>query len=248
MKFILATKSHMTQTHDETGAVVPLTVLSAGPCVVTQVKTNDKDGYTAIQFGYGERRRISRALKGHTKGLFNGKDGRGFQYLREARVSSANGVERGRMVDVTSFVPGDTIQVTAWSKGRGFTGVVKRHHFHGHPPTHGHKDQERMPGSIGAGGNQHVFKGVRMAGRMGNEQVTVKNLKIVAVDAEKGLLLVHGAVPGSRSGLVIVQGEGEMVLKKIDNGSSEAVLSAEKGSLEKTEESEIKNQESDGAL
>lgn len=213
MKFILAKKSHMTQTHDQQGAVVPLTVLSAGPCVVTQVKTREKDGYSAIQFGYGERRRASRAERGHAKGVFAGKDGRGFQHVREARIAATDGVERGNMIDVSLFSPGDTVQVTAFSKGRGFTGVVKRHHFHGHPPTHGHKDQERMPGSIGAGGNQHVFKGVRMAGRMGNEQVTVKNLNVISVDAEKKLLILRGAVPGARNGLVIVQGEGDMAFK-----------------------------------
>lgn len=205
MKFILAKKSHMTQTHDQHGAAVPLTVLHADPCVVTQIKTREKDGYSAIQYGTGERRRASRAARGHAKGVFAGKDGRGFEQLKEARVESTDGVTRGSTVDVSQFVPGDVVQVTAWSKGRGFTGVVKRHHFHGHPPTHGHKDQERMPGSIGAGGNQHVFKGVRMAGRKGNEQVTVKNLKVVSIDPEKGILTLKGAVPGARNGFVIVQ-------------------------------------------
>ena len=223
MKYILGTKREMTQVHDEKGAVKPVTVLAVGPCTVTQVKTNEKDGYTAIQFGFGEKRSVSRALRGHAKGVFTGKDGRGFKFLKEARCEKVDGVERGSSVDIASFIVGEKIQVTAWSKGRGFTGVVKRHHFHGHPSTHGHKDQERMPGSIGAGGNQHVFKGMRMAGRMGNDQVTVKNLEVVSVDPEKGLLMVRGAVPGSRNGLVIVQGSGDMTFTKLggDNTASD---------------------------
>lgn len=233
MKFLLAKKLHMTQAHDANGAVVPLTVLSAGPCVVTQIKTADTDGYSAIQFGFGERRRASRAVRGHEKGVFTGKDGRGFQYLKEARVAS-DGVERGSVIDVSMFVPGDTVQVTAWSKGRGFTGVVKRHHFHGHPPTHGHKDQERMPGSIGAGGVQHVFKGVRMAGRTGNQQVTVKNLSVIAVDAEKRLLTLKGAVPGARNGFVIVRGEGEMKFKGESRITNHESLKEEKEVLADT--------------
>lgn len=226
MKFILGRKQEMTQVHSANGAVKPVTVLRVGPCFVTQIKTVEKDGYTATQFGYAEKRNVSRALRGHEKGIFTGKDGRGFQFIKELRGDAANDAARGSGVTASSFVAGDIVQVTAWSKGRGFTGVVKRHHFHGHPTSHGHKDQERMPGSIGAGGNQHVFKGLRMAGRMGNEQVTVKNLEVVSVDAEKGLIMVKGAVPGCRNGLVIVQAPGEMSYESPASAQAETAPAA----------------------
>lgn len=243
MKYILGTKLAMTQVHDEKGAVKPVTLLSVGPCIVTQVKTHTKDGYNAIQFGFGEKRSLSRALRGHMKGAFMGKDGRGFKFLKEARVKTVDGIERGSSIDVSSFTIGDTVQVTAWSKGRGFTGVVKRHHFHGHPTTHGHKDQTRMPGSIGAGGNQHVFKGLRMAGRMGNEQVTVKNLEVVAIDSEKGILTIKGAVPGSRNGLVIIRGDGEMIFKNTSD-QTEAPGEEKKEDTGQLDESRITDNES----
>ncbi len=199
MKCILGIKKDMTQIWDESGAVVPVTRIQAGPCTVVQVKTEERDGYRAIQVGFGKRRKISRALQGHLKGLD------AFRYLHEFRVSEGEETERGKTFDVSVFEKGDKVDVRSHSKGRGFQGVVKRHGFHGSPASHGHKDQLRMPGSIGATEPARVFKGTRMAGRMGGEQVCVKNMEVIAVDPDKGILLVKGAVPGARGSLVIIQ-------------------------------------------
>lgn len=197
----------MTQIWDEKGKVVPVTVIAAGPCYVSQIKTKDQDGYVAVQIGYGARKRLTKPMKGHLKDLPQ------LRWLREVRCSASGGsgasdqeLKRGKVIDVNQFAPGDMVKVTGVSKGKGFQGVVKRHHFHGHPPTHGHKDQERMPGAIGAGGVQHVFKGTRMAGHMGSERVSVRGLKVVAVDKEKNQLLVKGAVPGARGSLIMITG------------------------------------------
>ncbi len=205
MKFILGTKLHMTQKFREDGSVVPMTAISAGPVTVTQVK-GDKDGYSAVQVGYGHKKTLSKSVTGHLKNLAN------FRWLKEFRLTEA--VERGQQIDVSTFNVGDIIEVTGWSKGKGFQGVVKRHGFHGSPKTHGHKDQVRMPGSIGAGEPQHVFKGKRMAGRMGNDQVTLKKLEVMEVDTEKNIIYVKGAIPGARNGLIMISGEGELKLRQ----------------------------------
>ena len=203
MKCILGKKIEMTQTWTETGRVVPVTVIEAGPCTVTGVRSLEKDGYEAVQLGWGAKKHLTKPMKGHLKEL------PAVRWLREVRchVSGVSGAEmkRGAVIDVSMFAPGDKVKVIGVSKGKGFQGVVKRHHFHGHPPTHGHKDQERMPGAIGAGGVQHVFKGTRMAGRMGGARVTVRGLTVVAVDKEKNRLLIKGAVPGARNGFVMIQ-------------------------------------------
>lgn len=187
----------MTQTWTEKGRVVPVTVIEAGPCIVTQVKTKEDDGYEAVQIGFGFKKKETKPMKGHLKEL------PALRTLREFRGAPGE-MKRGDTLDVSVFAPGDTVKVTGISKGKGFQGVVKRHGFHGHPPTHGHKDQERMPGAIGAGGVQHVRKGQRMAGRMGGDRVTVSNLKIVAVDKETNRLLVKGAVPGARNSFLMI--------------------------------------------
>ena len=209
MKFILGKKQQMTQRYTNSGAVSPVTFLLCGSNTVTQVKIADTDGYSALQLGHGEKKKVSQAARGHAQGVFPGRDGRGFQFLREVRQENVAGINRGDIADLSMFVVGEKVTVIGTSKGRGFAGVVKRHHFHGHPTTHGHKDQERMPGSIGAGGNQHVFKGVRMAGRMGAERVTVKNLEVIEIHPEQGILVVKGAVPGARNSLVMVCAPGE---------------------------------------
>ncbi|MBI4281553.1 50S ribosomal protein L3 [Candidatus Uhrbacteria bacterium] len=202
MKFILAKKLHMTQVWKDE-KIVPVTVLEAGPCVVSQVKTKAKDGYDAVQVAFSKRRRYTKPVAGHLKDL----DGT-FRFLREFRFrKEAPTMQRGEQITLTQFAEGDNVRVTATSKGKGFAGVVKRHHFAGHPHTHGHKDQERMPGSIGSrrvrGGP--IEKGKRMAGHMGVDRVTVKNLLVLKVDAEKRHLYVKGAVPGARNALVMVQ-------------------------------------------
>lgn len=196
MKVILGKKLQMTQKFLPDGTVVPVTAVQAGPCIITQVKTAEQDGYLAIQLGFGEKKKVAKPQAGHLKDLPT------VAVMREFRLPTADSLgelKRGDTVTVESFAEGDVIMVTGVSKGRGFQGVVKRHGFHGSPKTHGHKDQLRMPGSIGSGGVQHVLKGVRMAGRMGGKQVTVKNLTIAGIDAAKNILYIAGAVPGARN-------------------------------------------------
>lgn len=206
MKFILATKEKMTRVFADDGRAYAATILAADPVVVTQVKTKDgKDGYAAVQVGAGERRakNISKPVLGHTKG-------KGYEAIREFR--GAEGAAAGDTIDAAVFAVGDIVQVSGITKGKGFAGVVKRHGFHGGPRSHGQKHTERSPGSIGgsngrAGGR--VAKGMKMAGRMGADRVTVRNLKVLAVDAKAGEIIVSGAVPGRRGTLLEVVGGGE---------------------------------------
>lgn len=201
MKFILAKKENMTRIFGEDGRAYAGTILTADPVVVTQVKTKEgKDGYAAIQLGQGERRakNISKPVLGHTKG-------KGYEAIREFRTENAATV--GDTIDASIFSVGDTVQVSGVTKGKGFAGVVKRHGFHGGPRTHGQKHTERSPGSIGGSGGRaggRVAKGMRMAGRMGSDRVTVRNLKVLAVDAKEGKIIVSGAVPGRRGTLLEV--------------------------------------------
>ncbi len=195
MKFIIGEKLEMSQVFAPDGTVIPVTLVKAGPCVVTQVRTTEKDGVNAIQLGFRETKNLTKPEAGHLKDLPQ------LQVLRDFSLDQPVDMKRGDAVEASQFVPGDTVLVVGQSKGKGFQGVVKRHHFHGHPTSHGHKDQERMPGSIGAGGVQHVMKGRRMAGRMGDDRVTVKNLKVVEV-REGGILAIKGAVPGARHSIL----------------------------------------------
>lgn len=191
----------MTQFFDEEGQVSPATLIQAGPVKVVQVKTSDKDGYEAVQVGYGEQKetRLNKSVKGHLK------DHGSFKHLKEFRVSGTE-MKEGDTIEVSVFEPGDTIAVTGTSKGKGFQGGVKRHGFSGGRRSHGQKHSEREPGSIGAGGVQRVFKGTRMAGRMGGDTITVKNLKVLSVDGENGNILIKGAIPGRRGSLVTIIG------------------------------------------
>ena len=196
MKYILATKEHMTQIFDEDGVVHVGTVLKAGPVTVTQVKTTEKDGYQAVQVGYGFKRPalVTKPMKGHLKELGS------FRYLREFPVTE--GAEVGQTTDVSAFAAGDKVVVAGISKGKGFQGVVKRHGFHGGPRTHGQKHSEREPGSIGGGLRTRVPKGMRMAGRMGSDRVSVKGLKVLHVDPKTNTIIISGAVPGRRGTLI----------------------------------------------
>lgn len=235
--------------------VIGATKVQAGPCPVVQLKAiAGKDGYAAVQLGYGERKEknIKKAQTGHLKkaGIVS-KDGKNnLKYLREFR-DEANDLQVGDMVDVSTFEAGDVIKVTGTSKGKGFQGGVRRHGWHGHNTTHGTKDQVRTSGSIGAGGIQHVLKGMRMPGRMGNEQVTTANLKIVQVDQANNILYVSGAVPGARNGLVLISGEGELKIKKIDDSkqatenTETAVETAAETVAEVKEEVEVKENEAE---
>ncbi|TAL49332.1 50S ribosomal protein L3 [Patescibacteria group bacterium] len=202
MKFLLAKKQKMTQVFSDEGKVIPVTVLSANPSVVTQVKTKERDGYIAVQLGFGVRKekRIPKPERGHFKGLGNFAQVKEFSSRGEPMELNV-----GDKIDVSIFSPGDTVAVSAISKGKGFQGVVRRHGFAGGSRTHGQKHSEREPGSIGGGLRTRVPKGMRMAGRMGGERVTVKNLTVVQVDPEQNLLLVGGAVPGRKGTLVEIR-------------------------------------------
>lgn len=205
MKFILGEKKNMSQVFDEKGNAHPVTILSAGPVVVTQVKTKDKDGYEAIQVGYGEKKakNINKAITGHLKGLGN------FRFLRELKIEDAkeaSGIKAGDKFDLSVFKEGDNITVSSVSKGKGFQGVVKRHGFKGGPRSHGQKHSEREPGSISQGLRTSIRSGMRMAGRMGGNRVTVKNLKVMQIDPQNNTLLLKGAVPGRRGTMVEIRG------------------------------------------
>ena len=199
MKFILATKENMTEYFSPDGAVVPVTILNAGPITVTRIFSKAKDGYNSVQVGFGvqKKQRISKGSAGAMKGGF-------YKTLKEFRMKPADKVDvkEGDSIDVSVFTPGDLLQISSVSKGKGFQGVVKRHGFHGGPRTHGQKHSEREPGSIGGGLRTHVPKGMRMAGRMGSDRITQKNLKVVSIDKENNIMLIKGAIAGKRGSLV----------------------------------------------
>ena len=200
MKALLGTKIGMTQILQEDGVAIPVTLIQAGPCTVTQVKTVEKDGYDAVQLGFGSGKNLSNAVAGHVKAA-----GVTPKYIREFRdVEMSDDVKVGSQFDVTSFEVGEHIDVTGTSKGKGFAGNVKRNNFTTSKKTHGGNGYARKPGSIGSMYPQKVFKGKRMAGRMGAEQVTVKNLVVALVDKENNLIGVKGAVPGPRRSLVVL--------------------------------------------
>lgn len=204
MKGILGRRLGMTQIFDEQGVVTPVTIIEAGPCFVTQVRTPERDGYSAIQLGFGEvkPKRLTRGELNHLR-----KNGLpALRYLREIRMNDTSEYKEGDRITVDIFKPGDYVDVTGTSKGRGFQGGVKRHGFGGGPKTHGQSDRLRAPGAIGSGTTPgRVYKGTRMAGHMGNVRVTVQNLRVVQVYPEQNLIAVRGAVPGPKNGLVIIR-------------------------------------------
>ncbi|MFA5839114.1 MAG: 50S ribosomal protein L3 [Candidatus Margulisiibacteriota bacterium] len=192
---LLGKKVGMTQLFDQTGNVVPVTVLEAGPCTVIQIKTKEKDGYNAIQLGFGFKKKISKPEKGHLKESTS-------RYLREFKVSDPSQFQVGQQIGVDLFSIGDKIVVSGTSIGKGFQGTIKRHHHHRGPMSHGSKSH-RIPGSIGAGTTPgRVYKGRKMAGRMGGDKVTSKNVKVIDVILDKNLLLIKGAVPGKKGNLI----------------------------------------------
>jgi large subunit ribosomal protein L3 len=204
MKFTLGIKQNMTQLFDEAGKVYPVTVLSTGPVTVTNIRTPEKNGYKAVQVGFGTRseKNINKAQKGQFGTLGN------FQVVKEFRIPKGQDVSFniGDKLDLSSFKEGDVVRVSSVSKGKGFQGVVKRHGFKGGPRTHGQKHSEREPGSISGGLRTTLRKGMRMAGRMGSDRVTVKNLELVQINPEAGLIMVKGAVPGRRGTVVEIRG------------------------------------------
>lgn len=198
-KFILGKKIQMSQIFRD-HKVIPVTKIQAGPCLVVQIKTEEKDGYQAVQLGFENKKQSTKPLIGHLKKAGN-KDQTYNKYLKEFRVKKTN-LKPGDKIKVDIFQSGDKVKVIGTSKGKGFQGVVKRHGFHGSPASHGHKDQLRMPGSSGATGPARVFKGKKMPGRMGGKQVTVKILEVIDVISGENLLLIKGAVPGTRNSLL----------------------------------------------
>jgi large subunit ribosomal protein L3 len=197
---LLGRKLGMTQVFDDAGVVHAVTVIEAGPVVVTQVKSAAKDGYAAVQVGYGDKKHSNKPMRGHLKKLGD------FRLLREFRASGDGEYSVGDKVGVDLFTEGELVDVTSVSRGRGFAGGVRRHNFRGGPKTHGQSDRHRAPGSIGSGTTPgRVYKGQRMAGHMGSAQVTSKNLRVIAKDEAKGLLLVEGSVPGATNATVRVQ-------------------------------------------
>ena len=204
IKGVLGTKLGMTQVFADDGKMVPVTVVAAGPCVVTAVRTPDADGYAAVQFGYGEidPRRVNKPEAGHF--MRAGVTPR--RYLVELRTDNASDYTLGQEVTAETFEAGELVDVTARSKGKGFAGVIKRHGFKGLGASHGTQKKHRAPGSIGGCATPgRVFKGVRMAGRMGGVRTTALNLTVHGVDTDRGLLLIKGAVPGANGGLVLVR-------------------------------------------
>ncbi len=197
---ILGRKSGMTTVFTPEGTAVAATVVEAGPCFVTQLRTPEKEGYSAVQLGFEESRRLSKPERGHLKGLPP------LKHLREFTLGDETSPAVGDKIDVGMFQPGDRVDVIGTSKGKGFAGVVKRHHFAGGPKTHGQSDRNRAPGSIGATTTPgRVFKGMRMAGHMGNKRITVKNLLVLRAEPERNLLVLEGAVPGARTGLLMIR-------------------------------------------
>ncbi len=200
---IIGRKLGMTQIFRDNGKAEAVTAIEAGPCTVTQVKTAAKEGYNAVQLGFGEVKRLNSPQRGHLKELEQ------FRYLREFRVADIEGVQVGDKVDVSLFKTGDLVDVSGVSKGKGFAGVVKRYHFAGGPKTHGQSDRHRAPGSIGAGTSPgRVLKGKRLPGHMGNRKVTVRHLEVVEADPARNLLLIKGAVSGGSNGLLLIEKSG----------------------------------------
>ena len=201
---LIGKKIGTTQVFRENGEAVSVTALRAGPCTVTQVKAVATDGYESVQVGYEEVRGLNKPRKGHLE-----RTGKLFRYLREFQASNTSEIEVGDEIGVDLFEQGDKVDAIGLSKGRGFAGGVKRHGFHGGPKTHGQSDRHRAPGSIGAGSTPgRVLKGLRMAGHMGNERVTVRNLEVFSSDSERNLLLLEGAVPGARNSVVLIRKVG----------------------------------------
>ena len=198
---IIGRKLGMTQVFDENGRLEAVTAVSAGPCFVTQIKTQEKDGYYAVQLGYGEAKRLNSPEKGHLKGA-----GKQVQHLMEIRVEAPTALKVGQTLDARLFKKGDKDDIIGISKGKGFAGGVKRYHFRGGPKTHGQSDRHRAPGSVGGTTSPgRVYKGTRMAGHMGNRRVTALNIEVAQADAGRNIVLLKGAVPGAEDAIVLIR-------------------------------------------
>jgi len=210
MKALLGTKIGMTQLISEDGKAVPVTIIKAGPVTVTQVKTVESDGYNAVQVGFEEGKNLSKAVAGHLKAADVTP-----KYIREFRITDmSEELTIGKTFDVTEFELGDVVDATGTSKGKGFAGTIKRHNFERHKKSHGGKGNVRKPGSIGSMYPQKVFKGKRMAGRMGHDTVTVQNLVVSYIDVENNLIGLKGAIPGPKRGLIVINALRKIPAKK----------------------------------
>ncbi len=204
LRGFLGKKIGMSRVFKEDGRVVPVTMIQAGPCAITQIKTNESDGYEAVQLGFDPVKKLNRPKAGHFRGNPLTR------HLREVPADDVAKFNLGQQVKVDIFEPGELVDVIGKSKGRGFAGVMKRHGFGGGPRTHGQSDRARAPGSIGGGTTPgKVFKGLKMAGHMGNERITVKNLEVVQVDLERNLLFLKGGVPCAPNGLLLIRRTGK---------------------------------------
>ena len=198
---IIGRKLGMTQVFDENGRLEAVTAVSAGPCFVTQIKTQEKDGYYAVQLGYGEAKRLNSPEKGHLKGA-----GKQVQHLMEIRVEAPTALKVGQTLDASLFKKGDKVDIIGISKGKGFAGGVKRYHFRGGPKTHGQSDRHRAPGSVGGTTSPaRVYKGQRMAGHMGNRRVTALNVEVAQADTGRNIVLLKGTVPGAEDAIVLIR-------------------------------------------
>ncbi len=203
MNAMIGRKIGMTQVFGESNVMVPVTVLEVGPCVVTQIRTKDKDGYSAVQLGFGSKKpgKVNKPTSGH---LAKAK-AQPVQVMQEFRVDDTAGYQLGQVITADIFAAGDKIKISGTTKGKGTAGVMKRHKFHGGPASHGQTDRDRHPGSIGSGTSPgRVYPGMKMAGHMGDEKFSVRNLKVVKVDQSKNIILVKGAVPGAPDGIVSI--------------------------------------------
>ncbi len=234
---LLGRKVGMVQAFDQEGRLRGATVIEAGPCLVTQIKTEESDGYCSVQLGFGAAKRLKKPMRGHMKRLGD------LRHLREFRVDEPGMHQVGERIGVEIFQEGDRVDITGINKGRGFAGGVKRHGFRGGPKTHGQSDRHRAPGAIGAGNTPgRVFKGMRMAGHMGGEQVTVRNLEVLQSNPARGVLLVAGSVPGARNGLVKIRYSKRSLeaarVRKLEATKSEAPAAEEEGAPPAAEEQE----------
>jgi large subunit ribosomal protein L3 len=197
---IIGKKLGMTQVFTDAGKAKSVTAIEAGPCKITQIKAEATDGYNAAQLGFGKAKKLTAGEKGHLKEMGQ------FKYLRELRLDAVEGLKAGDTIDASLFKAGDKVDVIGISKGKGFAGVVKRHHFKGGPKTHGQSDRQRAPGAIGSTTTPgHVWKGLKMGGHLGDERVTAQNLEIHSADASRNLIFIEGAVPGAKNSLVIIR-------------------------------------------
>ncbi len=246
MKFIVGRKLDMTQVFGADGTVVPVTRVEAKPCVITQVKKSLKDGADSVQVGYGKQKffRLNKPTKGHLKDI-KWNEIETVRGLVDFKIEAGSKLEKGHIIDASVFTLGEKIQVVGTSKGKGFQGVVKRHGFKGGPASHGHKDNLRMPGSIGATDPARVFKGTRMGGHMGDERVTVKNLEIVEIRPEENILFIKGAVPGARNGVLFIStGKSNFDVENLNN----MIKKVETEVAEKNEDIEVIVPPADGIL